>query len=262
MVNTLPALQTHQPRRGRRPADPGLPRRRDRGLRPGLVAAWAVNTVQPSSPPFGSGPKIPLINDAKYPNIGDRLSAADVSWNWYAGGWDDAAAGHPGPLFQYHHQPFNYFADYAPGKPGRDHLKDETAFLSAARKGTLPAVSFVKPYGAENEHPGYASTDDSDTTWLTCSSPPRRPGGQGDAGRRDVRRVRRPVGSRGPFRAGTLTGGQPTCPVRPWHPHPDADHRRQLRQVGSRPRRTTRRRSSPLSARMAWRRLDGVVMRR
>jgi len=120
----------------------------------------AVNTVQPSSPPFGNGPKIPLIDDAKYPNIGDRLSAADVSWNWYAGGWDAAAAGHPGPLFQYHHQPFNYFADYAPGKPGRDHLKDETAFLSAARKGTLPAVSFVKPYGAENEHPGYASEPD------------------------------------------------------------------------------------------------------
>src|SRR6476659_737763 len=120
----------------------------------------AVNTVQPSNAPFGNGPKIPLIDDAKYPNIGDRLSAADVSWNWYAGGWDAAAAGHPGPLFQYHHQPFNYFADYAPGKPGRDHLKDETAFLSAARKGTLPAVTFVKPYGAENEHPGYASEPD------------------------------------------------------------------------------------------------------
>jgi phospholipase C len=120
----------------------------------------AVNTVQPSSAPFGNGPKIPLIDDAKHPNIGDRLSAADVSWSWYAGGWDDAAAGHPGPLFQYHHQPFNYFADYAPGKPGRDHLRDEKAFLSAARKGTLPAVSFVKPYGAENEHPGYASEPD------------------------------------------------------------------------------------------------------
>jgi acid phosphatase len=120
----------------------------------------AVNTVQPSSPPFGTGPKIPLIDDAKYPNIGDRLSAAHVSWNWYSGGWDAAAAGHPGPLFQYHHQPFNYFAAYAPGKPGRAHLQDEKKFLSAARTGTLPTVSFVKPYGAENEHPGYASEPD------------------------------------------------------------------------------------------------------
>jgi acid phosphatase len=118
---------------------------------------FAVNTVQPSSAPFGGGAKIPLVDDAKYPNIGDRLSAAGVSWNWYSGGWADAEAGHPGPLFQYHHQPFNYFAAYAPGQPGRAHLRDETEFVAAARSGRLPTVSFVKPYGAENEHPGYAS---------------------------------------------------------------------------------------------------------
>ncbi|WP_036331489.1 alkaline phosphatase family protein [Microbispora sp. ATCC PTA-5024] len=118
---------------------------------------YAVNTIQPASAPFGSGPQLPLIDDAKYPNIGDRLSDAGIDWAWYSGGWNDAAGGHPGPLFQYHHQPFNYFAAYAPGQPGRAHLKDETEFVAAARQGTLPAVSFVKPYGAENEHPGYAS---------------------------------------------------------------------------------------------------------
>jgi acid phosphatase len=119
---------------------------------------FAVNTVQPSNVPHGeTGAAIPLIDDAKYPNIGDRLSAKRISWAWYAGGWDDAAGGHPGPLFQYHHQPFNYFADYAPGKSGRPHLQDETDFLDAAAVGNLPTVSFVKPYGAENEHPGYAS---------------------------------------------------------------------------------------------------------
>ncbi|MEO7235086.1 MAG: alkaline phosphatase family protein [Lapillicoccus sp.] len=110
-----------------------------------------------SSASSGGGAKIPLIEDTAYPNIGDRMSAAGVSWNWYAGGWDDAAAGHPGPLFQFHHQPFNYFANYAVGAPGRSHLQDETKFMAAATNGTLPQVSFVKPYGAENEHPGYAS---------------------------------------------------------------------------------------------------------
>ena len=118
---------------------------------------FAVNTVQPSSAPFAAGAQIPLIDDRRFPNIGDRLSAAGVPWNWYAGGWAAAAAGHPGPLFQYHHQPFNYFANYAVGQPGRRHLKDERAFRVALRRGTLPQVSFVKPYGAENEHPGYAS---------------------------------------------------------------------------------------------------------
>jgi hypothetical protein len=42
--------------------------------------------------------------------------------------------------------PFVYFANYADGTPGRAaHLKDETDFVAAAKAGTLPAVSFVKP---------------------------------------------------------------------------------------------------------------------
>ncbi len=115
---------------------------------------YAVNTIQPGTAPHGTGQYLPLL---KYANIGDRLSAKGISWNWYSGGWDDAEAGEAGALFQYHHQPFNYFAAYAPGKPGRKHLKDEKRFIAAAKHGTLPTVSFVKPYGAENEHPGYAS---------------------------------------------------------------------------------------------------------
>jgi len=118
---------------------------------------YAVNTIQPASTPHGSGATLPLVDDAVYPNIGDRLSAGGLTWDWYAGGWNDATAGTPGALFQYHHQPLVYFKDYAPGTPGRTHLKDETDFLSAVKSGNLPTVSFVKPYGAENEHPGYAS---------------------------------------------------------------------------------------------------------
>jgi acid phosphatase len=64
----------------------------------------------------------------------------------------------PDALFQFHHQPFGYFANYADGTQGRvDHLKDEAQFLLDAQHGELPAVSFVKPIGEENEHPGYAS---------------------------------------------------------------------------------------------------------
>ena len=81
--------------------------------------------------------------------------------NWYAGGWNDAAAGHPDPLFQFHHQPFVYFTNYAPGTPGRTHLRDESEFVSTIGSSSstcnLPSVSFDKPIGEENEHPGYAS---------------------------------------------------------------------------------------------------------
>src|SRR4051794_5929021 len=126
---------------------------------------YAVNTMQPSWPPSAGGSNVlPGINDVDpnkpfyETNIGDELTAKGVSWSWYAGGWDNAVAGHPDPLFQYHHQPFNYFQNYAPGMPGRAHLKDETDFFDAVKAGKLPKVSFVKPIGEENEHPGYAST--------------------------------------------------------------------------------------------------------
>jgi phospholipase C len=118
---------------------------------------YAVNTMQPDQKPAGSGPVLPLIDSSQYPTIGDRLMAANISWNWYSGGWNDAEAGHPGPLFQYHHQPLNYFNSFAPNTVGRTHLRDETEFIASAKNGTLPTVSFVKPYGSENEHPGYSS---------------------------------------------------------------------------------------------------------
>jgi phospholipase C len=63
--------------------------------------------------------------------------------------------GRPDPTFNFHHQPFVYFANYADGTAAKkQHLRDETEFLTAAANGTLPAVSFVKPIGLENEHPG------------------------------------------------------------------------------------------------------------
>src|SRR5207302_5970338 len=95
--------------------------------------------------------------------IGDRLSASGVSWAWYAGGWSDALAGHPGPLFQFNHQPFAYFANYAVGTPGqRAHLKDERDLVRAVRRNALPAVSFYKPIGSDTEHPGYANVLDGE----------------------------------------------------------------------------------------------------
>jgi phospholipase C len=97
-----------------------------------------------------------LLPQQTMPTIGDRLSAKGISWAWYSGGWNDALAGHPDPLFQANHQPFAYFANYADGTPARAaHLKDEQDFVRALRTNDLPAVSFVKAIGADNEHPGY-----------------------------------------------------------------------------------------------------------
>lgn len=119
---------------------------------------YAVNTLQPGTPPYRPGTvpakRLPL---QEAPTIGDRLSMKGISWVWYSGGWNDAVSGHADKEFQYHHQPFGYFRNFAEGTQGRlEHLKDESDFISGINSGSLPAVSFYKPAGALNEHPGYA----------------------------------------------------------------------------------------------------------
>ncbi|TIV91800.1 MAG: acid phosphatase, partial [Mesorhizobium sp.] len=69
--------------------------------------------------------------------------------------------------FQFHHQPFNYFAAYAPGTPARaEHIKDGglggEEFIKAIDDGKLPQVSFYKPQGNLNEHAGYADVTSGD----------------------------------------------------------------------------------------------------
>lgn len=118
---------------------------------------YVVNTAFTHNMPHPSNASSStLMPDLTFPTIGDELSGAGVSWAWYSGGWNDALGGHAGSLFQYHHQPFAYFANYADGTQAKkDHLKDETDFFAALDSGTVPAVSFIKPYGIDNEHPGY-----------------------------------------------------------------------------------------------------------
>ena len=53
------------------------------------------------------------------------------------------------PNFVVHHQPFNYFARFAPGTRDRaEHLKDYTDLIAAVDKGELPQVAFYKPQGS------------------------------------------------------------------------------------------------------------------
>jgi acid phosphatase len=157
---------------------------------PGFVCGdYAVNTIQPFYQPYSPGTaEVKRLPPQTNPTIGDRLSAKGIDWAWYSGGWSNADGDVGGPgwtngngptcsdpnanpksvypncpdnLFQFHHQPFNYYASYAPGTPGRAHLQDEQAFIDLAKSSgprcDLKSVSFIKPIGAENEHPGYAS---------------------------------------------------------------------------------------------------------
>jgi phospholipase C len=120
---------------------------------------WAVNTMQTVYQPHAASitDQTRLLPPQTQPTIGDRLSGKGIRWAWYSGGWNDALAGRPAPTFQFHHQPFAYFQQYADGTPAKaEHLKDAADFYTAIDNGALPAVAFYKPLGVDNMHPGYA----------------------------------------------------------------------------------------------------------
>jgi phospholipase C len=114
--------------------------------------SYSVNAPHPATIAAAN-----LVPNQDNPTIGDRLSDVGVDWAWYAGGYDDALAGNPATNYQFHHQPFIYYTKYADGTAAKTaHLKDEKAFTDGIAAGQLPPVSFVKPIGDNNEHPGYA----------------------------------------------------------------------------------------------------------
>jgi len=155
---------------------------------------YAVNTTQPPFQPSGIPPADGGNKDLADPagtvqrgvplapqtlrTIGDTLSAKNITWAWYAGGWNRALedgrkphseerqviyATESGDPFQPHHQPFNYFARFAPGTADRaKHLKDGDDFVRAIKNGDLPQVSFYKPGGRQNQHPSYTDVVSGD----------------------------------------------------------------------------------------------------
>ncbi len=134
--------------------------------------------LDPGRPGYSNWSSAHTLVPQSHKTIGDLLSAKGIDWAWYAGGWSAALDGHltnnafpTRPNFQPHHQPFNYFTQFAPGTQARaKHLRDagegETArtnsFLADVRDGKLPPVTFYKPQGNLNMHAGYSDVDAGD----------------------------------------------------------------------------------------------------
>ncbi len=119
---------------------------------------FLVNSDDPFNPPHGvpapDGIYVPVLT---YDTIGDRLNDKGISWKWYAQNWDATIADPNGAIagnFDFDHQPFDFFANYAPGTPGRAaHLQDVNNFFSDVQNHSLPSVVWIKPYATDNEHP-------------------------------------------------------------------------------------------------------------
>jgi acid phosphatase len=136
---------------------------------------WQPSRVAPAKggDPLGTDPSKYTLPPQVQKTVGDTLSAKGISWAWYSGAWNAALADGTQPPeakrnviyntakgaanFVAHHQPFNYFRNYAPGTAARaEHLKDYSELADGIARGQLPQVVFYKPQGSLNEHPGYA----------------------------------------------------------------------------------------------------------
>jgi len=147
---------------------------------------YAVNTMAPpyqpsnvrpaegGNPAFADASNPRVLRPQNYATIGDRLTDKGVDWAWYSGAWQYALEHQDTgavPDFQYHHQPFNYFANYAPGTAARrKYLRDAglgndastNRLIADIDAGHLPAVTFYKPQGDLNMHAGYADVESGD----------------------------------------------------------------------------------------------------
>jgi phospholipase C len=101
----------------------------------------------PAGPSFSIGPQT-------LPTIGDALSANNISWRYYGGGFDVAA--HDQPENQLYCAICNGF-QYARSimtTSLRQNLVDLTQFYTDLANNQLPAVSFIKPDVLLDGHPG------------------------------------------------------------------------------------------------------------
>ncbi len=135
----------------------------------------AINDLPPINGPtetfLGSIDLAPPPEEQSYPNIGDRLNAASLSWAWYNEAWNavkpwamkNAYGAGDGSVvvdtpehYLPHHNPFQYYPSWF-SNVAAGHMRDATDFLDDLKTGKLPNVSFIKAVGARDEHPGQSA---------------------------------------------------------------------------------------------------------
>jgi phospholipase C len=128
------------------------------------------------------------------PNIGEALTAANVTWGFFEGGFDLTLTNSNGTTgcarsttsavtdtkkadYIPHHQPFQYYAATANPMHTRptsvamighngdaaNHQYDTNDFFTAVASNNFPAVSFLKAPGFQDGHAGYSDPLDEQT---------------------------------------------------------------------------------------------------
>ena len=111
---------------------------------PGYQANGKLQTAPYTVPP----------QKTDYVTIGNKLAARHISWGYFGQGYNH---GNPTPDYCGICDPMQYSASIMTNPTLRaDTQHDSDQFIADAAKGTLPAVSFLKP-GNDDGHPGYST---------------------------------------------------------------------------------------------------------
>ena len=112
----------------------------------------AVNVNPAFSPKGVAATASNIVPPTQQRSIGDVLSASNISWKYYGGGFN--ASGTSSPFAASYCTICNPF-EYQAGYPAMvaDHMRDVTDLFDDLVSGNLPAVSYVKPDGTMDGHP-------------------------------------------------------------------------------------------------------------
>jgi phospholipase C len=118
---------------------------------------YLLNNYNPGYQPDGKVQTAPYTvppQKTDYVTIGNELSAHNISWGYFGEGYNN---GNPTPDYCGICDPMQYSASIMTNPKLRaDTEHDANQFIADAAKGTLPAVSFLKP-GDDDGHPGYST---------------------------------------------------------------------------------------------------------
>ncbi|HET9281966.1 MAG TPA: alkaline phosphatase family protein [Candidatus Angelobacter sp.] len=112
---------------------------------------WQAVNVNPAFTPKGLPQSGLIVPQTLQRSIGDVLSAHNIPWKYYGGGFNESGTGSPLDAYCNICNPFEYEASYP--SMVADHMRDVTDLFTDLTNGTLPAVSYVKPDGLMDGHP-------------------------------------------------------------------------------------------------------------
>ena len=113
---------------------------------------WQAVNVNPAFTPKGLVQTGLAVPPNTQQSIGDVLSAHNIPWKYYGGGFNaDGTGSALDGSYCNICNPFEYQSNY-PGMVA-DHMRDVTDLFTDLTSGTLPAVSYVKPDGTMDGHP-------------------------------------------------------------------------------------------------------------